>query len=183
MAALSTGQLAGPEVALEALLSAREARAATRARLVRETRRPVVTVTVVMPGPVKDCRLSRVVFAAAGEAVSDLFQAHGWLCRIVRSAQPVTGPEALIEVAADARLLKAALVEIEESHSLGRLFDLDVTAGDGEAISRSDLLLAPRRCLICDRPAKECGRSRAHSVDELLSHMEATVDDWLCCPV
>ncbi|MDO5336354.1 MAG: triphosphoribosyl-dephospho-CoA synthase CitG [Eubacteriales bacterium] len=34
-------------------------------------------------------------------------------------------------------------------------------------VDRTELGLSPRRCLVCGRPAKECARSRTHSVEDL----------------
>ena len=39
------------------------------------------------------------------------------------------------------------------------------------AISRRDLGQSPRKCFICDRPAKECARSRRHSVAEMQDYI------------
>ena len=60
--------------------------------------------------------------------------------------------------------LKRLAVDIEESHPLGRLFDIDVFGDHPTAVGREALGLAPRRCLVCDRPAHECVRSKRHSL-------------------
>ncbi|MEY8292793.1 citrate lyase holo-[acyl-carrier protein] synthase [Carnobacteriaceae bacterium 52-44] len=56
------------------------------------------------------------------------------------------------------------MVNIEENHPLGRLFDLDVLMLDQnnevQGKSRTKLGLPVRRCFLCERPAKDCGRSR-----------------------
>jgi len=36
-----------------------------------------------------------------------------------------------------------------------------------------------RRCLICEKDAKLCGRSRGHSVEELYGRVENIIDSWL----
>ncbi|MDD7202562.1 MAG: citrate lyase holo-[acyl-carrier protein] synthase [Spirochaetales bacterium] len=63
--------------------------------------------------------------------------------------------------------MKRVLVEFELRHPVGRWVDLDVRTSDLSAVSRTQLGLAERRCIICDRPAKECARSRRHPVEEL----------------
>lgn len=66
-----------------------------------------------------------------------------------------------------ASFIKKLTVQIEETHPFGRLYDIDVYGMDGKGISRQELGLPVRKCLICDKDAKICGRSRSHSVEEL----------------
>jgi len=86
-----------------------------------------------------------------------------------------TGPEALYVIEADAGLLKSASVELEEQHPLGRLWDLDVIAPGPRTLSRKDFGYSARRCLACERPAFECGRSRRHPLHELWTTIEKIV--------
>ena len=78
-------------------------------------------------------------------------------------------------VEADAVDLKAALVALEDSHPLGRLWDLDVASRQG-SLSRRDLGHPARRCLVCDEPAHACARSQAHSRETLFAAIEAMLD-------
>ena len=172
----------GPLASLGDILSARDDRVERRRALIAETGLPVVTVTTVMPGPVKDCALSRIPFAAALQAIEAVAATETWPCGIRYRVLPATGPEAFVVIDANARAVKRAMVALEETHPLGRLFDLDVMAADGGSIGRADLGLSPRRCLLCDRPAKDCGRARAHPLDELLARMEERIDAWHCHP-
>lgn len=169
----------GPLASLDDILAARDDRVERRRALLAETGRPIITVTTVMPGPVKHCELSRIPFAAALAAIEALAAANAWPARLHHRATPATGPEAFVVLQAEAVDIKRALVALEETHPLGRLFDLDVTGLDGAGIGRADLGLSPRRCLVCDRLAKDCGRARAHPLDELLARMEERIDAWL----
>ena len=74
-----------------------------------------------------------------------------------------TGIEALIALDMDPKKLKRICMEIEEHHPVGRLFDMDVIAKNGEKLGRSE----PRKCLLCAENASVCARSRAHTVEEL----------------
>jgi holo-ACP synthase len=159
---------AGPEVGLDAVLCAREARVERRREAVSRLGAPVVTVSPVMPGPVKDCPASRRLQQAALDALENLFRERRWPAIPVWAEMAPTGPEALIGVEADPFELKRALVGLETSHSLGRLWDLDVTDPGYGALSRRRLGLPVRRCFVCDEPAHVCARSRAHPLDELL---------------
>lgn len=68
---------------------------------------------------------------------------------------------------------------MEETHPLGRLFDVDVYDEAGSGISREELGSPVRKCLICEKDAKLCGRSRSHTVKELYERIESIIDSWL----
>ena len=46
-------------------------------------------------------------------------------------------------------------------------------------IGREELGLGPRKCLLCDRPARECMRARSHSTEELLEKYKEIVNLYL----
>ena len=81
---------------------------------------------------------------------------------------------------APAEDIKTLATEIEESHPLGRLFDMDVIAVDGRKADRSELGLGPRPCLICGGPARECARSRTHTVAELQTETDRRLREGVC---
>lgn len=62
---------------------------------------------------------------------------------------------------------KKKLIELEEG-TLGRLVDIDLFSGMKRSVSRADLGLEPRRCIVCGRFYNICLRERAHSLDEVL---------------
>ena len=66
-----------------------------------------------------------------------------------------------------AEIIKEITIRIEETHTLGRLFDIDVLQPDCKKISRGDCGKKQRPCLICGEDAFACGRNRTHTVNEL----------------
>ncbi len=158
----------GPVAELAAVLAAREARVARRREVLSRLGRPTVGVSPVMPGPVKDCAASRRMHGAALDALERLFRDREWPATLVWTDTGATGPEALYAVEADAGDLKRALIDLETTHPMGRLWDLDVTDPRLGALSRRALGLPVRRCIVCDQPAHACARSRAHPLPELL---------------
>ncbi|MCH8612734.1 citrate lyase holo-[acyl-carrier protein] synthase [Arsenicicoccus dermatophilus] len=161
---------------LQAILDARDARATRRRELQR--RHPagtVVVVTLVIPGPDKDgpgwCDLGE---EAVG-SVLRLCARRGWALDARESVDAATGPETVLVVRAEPSELKSALVELEDSHPWGRLWDLDVHVGE-MPLSRAALGAHPRRCLVCPRPAHACARSRAHPLTEVLAAVEVIRD-------
>jgi holo-ACP synthase CitX len=80
------------------------------------------------------------------------------------------GPELLILLprCREPEKLKLLLVGIEETHPLGRLFDLDLNFGrEDSSFGRSDAGIEPRSCFICGKPAALCARSAAHSPESI----------------
>ena len=68
----------------------------------------------------------------------------------------------------DADELKIKTVQIEENHPLGRVFDIDVYNSEGVPVSRTDIGMSCRRCIVCGENAKICVRSQAHSMEKTI---------------
>lgn len=153
------------------MLDARDRRAERQKRFL-ETLPVLICLTMNIPGPIK---ASTEILAAFREGVRRVQSAVG--------ARPIlyeafTGPEAYVPLNADAEAVKREMCRIEDEEPLGRLFDLDVLAKNGEKCCRSALGLPPRSCLLCGKPAFECARSRAHSVPELSKEVSRRIDEW-----
>lgn len=82
--------------------------------------------------------------------------------------------ELIMALDAPAEDIKTLATEIEESHPLGRLFDMDVIGTDSMKLSRGTY----RKCIICGCQAQECARSRKHSVEELQEKIEELLNQF-----
>lgn len=89
-----------------------------------------------------------------------------------------TGPLAFFLVRQDSRTLKTRLVAVEESHPLGRLFNMDILTSDGHSVSRSELGLPERTCIICGESAGRCIQSQAHSTELLQWRTAQMLNDY-----
>ncbi len=163
----------GIEITLEQLLDSREARAARQKKLVEIFEAPIVSFTVNMPGACKrmpmSCRVFETGFAALLEKLSE-----GKRKIVFKETYLLdTGYEALLAVKLDERILKECMLEIEDAHPMGRLFDFDVIGLDGCNISREMMGYPKRKCLLCEDEAHACGRSRKHSIDALMEKIKA----------
>lgn len=169
-------------VSLQQVLDAREQRVARQNAALARFGKSVLSLTLVCPGPLKDGPPWRFVFAEALAAIDALLAARGWHA-VARDEQfQPTGPVAVIAVDAPAHDLKSALASLEDEHPLGRLWDMDVICPTrGKAISRRDLLLAPRSCLVCGEAAHACARARAHPLEALISVIEGKIDAYRRC--
>lgn len=127
------------EVGLEEMLAAREERATRQAAALARFGKPLVSMTMVMPGPVKDGLLPRRVLAVAVQDMETACRAKGWRILSRKVLWQKAGPEALSVIDADALLLKSAMIKLEDHHPLGRLWDLDVIAPGQGQLSRQSL--------------------------------------------
>ncbi|WP_100487809.1 citrate lyase holo-[acyl-carrier protein] synthase [Sporolactobacillus pectinivorans] len=153
------------------ILDGREARAREIAQLNERNGGTVISFTVNFPGPDKLTRQAEFIFKAGMRAIEEKLNV-----RLCKKNVRFSGYEAFFVTAFSAVDAKKALVELEDSHLLGRLFDIDVFEKDLTKLSRDDLALPKRKCLLCDRPAVACGRSRRHSVEELIEEINHKVD-------
>ena len=72
------------------------------------------------------------------------------------------GPESYLSVSLDPLELKRLAVAWESTHPLGDLADLDVMDASARPITRADLGLPPRKCLLCENEAAVCSAGRRH---------------------
>jgi holo-ACP synthase/triphosphoribosyl-dephospho-CoA synthase len=155
-----------PEAGLEEVLAEREDRARRQGELLRRFGAPLLCLTLNIPGPYKNFPWARRCFGEGLRALKRSLEAERIRIRHEESAEGPAGYRAFVAAAAEGLALKTMAIYIEETHPLGRLFDIDVLDGDGK-ITRTALGAGARKCLICDGDTFACGRSRAHTAGEL----------------
>ncbi|MCL2895476.1 citrate lyase holo-[acyl-carrier protein] synthase [Brenneria tiliae] len=165
-------------VTLKALLAAKERRAARQRAWLTEYRATLVSLTLVTPGPVKDSAPYRLAMGEAIEALNTLCRRRGWPVLAQQTQWLATGAEGFWAIGKDAPTVKAAAIALEERHPLGRLWDIDVICPREGAIGRAMLAHEARRCLLCQRAAHACGRSRNHPLPELVRHVEGMLNAY-----
>lgn len=163
------------EVGVADVLRARDARCLRQQQMLREHGLPLLSFTMNIAGPVKTDGLIRYAFQEGVSCIERTLQA-----RRVPAVQTIqtlefTGNEQLWAVDADAAALKQWMMEIEENHPLGRLFDIDVLNASGEKLARN----VHRSCLICGGDVHVCARSRAHSVQELYQRAREIIREYM----
>lgn len=165
------------EITLDQLLASREERASFQKELLKSyPGKTLVCLTVIMPGKVKRNLQSLIVAQAALTALVSAFR-DSMLKLEVRDRQ--TGYEAYLETTLSCGEAKRKTCSIEDTHPLGRLFDLDVIDADGVPISRETIGLNPRKCLICDNEARYCMRNRTHTLSELSARIEEMIEAYV----
>lgn len=81
---------------------------------------------------------------------------------------------------------KEYLINLEDTHPLGRLVDLDLYNIDGP-LSRRDLNIAARKCLVCSNDAVYCMRIKNHSlavveaksVEIFNNYLKVTINEFI----
>ncbi|MBN1334182.1 MAG: citrate lyase holo-[acyl-carrier protein] synthase [Synergistales bacterium] len=164
---------------LEKVLAARESRWEKRLFLARYYRKTVVTLTMNIPGSDK----TRDIYISAHERIMedfiDFLQERNIALIHLESRVDADGPECIMVVDLPALTMKGNCISFEDSHPLGRLIDSDVMDGEGNCRGRSDLGLPPRKCLICNEPARECIVLRRHPKEEVIRKVEIMISDFL----
>ena len=170
----------GAPVDIMQMLDARERRAHTQQQLLEQLNPCVlVSITLNIPGPVKNSEVITTVFASV---ISELDAALASFERFHQEDFSLsTGLEYYRVFSGDALEVKRVVAQFEEGHPLGRLLDIDVVEMAGETptpISRTALGMSPRRCFICNEEAKVCARSRKHTVLEMQEHIARLVAEY-----
>lgn len=151
------------EVSVMQILAARDQRAATQKRLLKAFGKPLICFTMNIAGPVK---YSEAIQAGYGLG-KRLLQARFPSPLHFEESISATGCEGFFVVDTPAKEAKHICVMIEDSLPVCRLFDMDVLDADGRKLSREELGLSGRTCLLCNNPAPVCASTRAHTVAQL----------------
>lgn len=163
------------EVTLQALLDAREQRAARQQALLAQYHKPLLCFTMNIAGPEKYNDLIHAGFSLGCQWLQDALAEFPVLYQLTQT--PPTGCEGYFVVDAPAEKLKLQMLYLEEYAPVARLFDLDVLDPAGKKLEREDFGFPARKCLICEESARICGRSRRHSVAQLQEKTQALLQE------
>ncbi|MDW6003900.1 citrate lyase holo-[acyl-carrier protein] synthase [Vibrio mangrovi] len=164
------------------LLDRKELRAKTQLAWLRTYGVPLVSFSINMPGPVKLNATSEHVFSQGLAALEAACRAQGWKISAQQIHHDKTGPEGIFAIqGVSASVLKKQMMQIEKTHPIGRLMDLDVIDKQGKSISRKAYQIGRRKCLLCQEDAVICARSRRHPLQDLLAKIEEMAHADECC--
>lgn len=160
--------LKGPKVELPAMLAWRESRLKLQEIFIEKHHSPLLSFVLNIPGPVKTNPELLQLFHIGMSLITNELQKINVPIIEKEERHSNAGDECLMAVQGDPVLIKNKMTALEESHPLGRLFDIDILDSTGEKLSRP----TPRRCLLCNEQAQVCARSRRHSVEELTDKIQ-----------
>jgi len=165
--------MTGREINLSQMLKRREARANEQKNFLEKFHAPLISFSMNIPGPIKTNEKIRAAFNEGKNLILDSLAELGAKINNSIETHEDTGDELLISVSnINPEKLKDSAVKIENENKFGRLFDIDIINPDGKKLSRENF----RKCLICDKQAQECARSRSHSVKEMQEAVEKLLD-------
>lgn len=158
----------GIEVGIDEILNCREKRVVIQNEMIRKYKKPVISFTMNIPGPIKTNNEIKKAFDIGKNLILENLNKNNIEILEIQELNENTGNELFISVNSLAEKIKNITVSIEEASELGRLFDMDVIDINFEKLSRKSF----RKCLICEAQAQECGRSQKHSMEELQNKVE-----------
>jgi holo-ACP synthase len=156
-------------VSLEEILFSKENRQKTRALLRTVMPYTLISFTLNYVGQIKKNTDTQILFE---QGVREIEKAFDGKIRFKQFNYFDTGFEGYFAVEEDAQKAKRIAADIEDSHTLGRLWDIDVFDSCNNQLTRSDLGLKKRKCLLCDADADYCYILRRHSQEELLEKIK-----------
>lgn len=132
----------------------------------------MVSITLNMPGAVKDTPILRRLRDYAVQEMKKKFETIA-----ENLVNPVTGPEALLAIHDEGWTVKEAAVKIEEKCTFSRLLDIDVFDRTGMLLSRRDKG-KERCCFVCGGEFTVCRREKRHTSEELLAVVERLLNQF-----
>lgn len=163
----------GKEQGIPEILAAKDKRVLMQQAIFKKyPKNVIIDVKMNIPGPIKNNHYLDQLFNKGIDELEAEFDKANLETNKVASWDKDSGSEVFYVSARDADRIKKVAVKFENESELGRLFDADVLIKEqAMALSRKDYGLPSRRCFLCNRPAKECARSRRHSVTELQDYI------------
>jgi len=162
----------GDKPTLAQVLRNREKRVALQTDLCQKySESVVVTFKCNIPGEIKNNEVISYIFTEGKNAIHKCLVDNQWEIGFEKEINDLTGPELFLVINNVGALeVKEKMIAIETTDTLARLFDFDVSYANENTIvnvSRESLGYETRKCLICDCDAKQCARSRTHSLQQL----------------
>lgn len=161
---------------LDDVLKAREERSQFHEYLINRFNLPLVSVKVNYPGINKTNNVSLGIIKIFDDFLSKMYD-EKIEYKVFETGGD--GPDLTIVIHEDEELLKKKMIEVEDTHFLGRCADIDVIGKSKKILSRKDFNMPPRRCFLCDDDAKVCGRLRRHKEDELTQFLNFRYKEYL----
>lgn len=154
------------------ILNDREKRYYKILSFIEQYQLPVVCGKINYPGQDKNTPEAQRAFEVLQQLILSSFTAHSMDCETLSGHD---GKSILMPVNLSPKEAKKKALELEKSHPLGRIFDIDVYIEGGKSIGRSDMGLESRKCLLCGKEARLCIREQKHTVHETMEQVNGLI--------
>lgn len=168
----------GKPQTIENILASKDERVKFQSAVLQNNKQStLIDMKMNIPGPIKNNDQLERLFDYGMQKFINQFQVFDSQYEVVKQWNRESGNEVFILSQLSGSAVKKNAINFEDNFNIGRLFDVDVlTSSRKQSLSRSLFGYTPRKCFICDHPAKECARSRKHSVTELQSAISNLYD-------
>ena len=122
----------------------------------------VIRLSARMPAGMRCCGLADNPIERGAVIFESECRGRGLSFSPLGSGNGPLGPWRLWASSAEAAEVKHAAIFVEEGSWLGQLLDLDVSSTEGR-LGRAELLLPPRRCVVCGGIAAVCSGRATHA--------------------
>lgn len=163
----------GPTITLKEILTRREERATLQKKFLHKHKSPLISFTLNIPGNIKTSPLLRSIFFNTISLIEHTLAKNNTPILITHTLTLPTGDEYICVFNDSSTIIKNLMLHIEESHPLGRLFDIDVLDVSAQKLSRKHY----RHCLLCNNQAQYCARNQTHSLEELREAIAAIINN------
>ncbi|WP_234117430.1 citrate lyase holo-[acyl-carrier protein] synthase [Clostridium hydrogenum] len=165
------------EEMLYKILEGKEKRAQFQKKLITEYKSTLISFTLNIPGMDKLSENFKKVHKTGVEELERELLKKNIAVQFKKLDSSSAGYEAFFCISENPVIIKKITTNIEERTKLGRLFDFDVFDKNYRLLSRTELGLPKRKCLLCDGVAAECSRSRKHPIEEVLNKVNHIIDE------
>jgi len=166
------------EVTLGDMLDARENRVKMQREIIERYKGTLISFMLNIPGNLKIFPLCIKAHNEAVKLITNRLRRYGIPIIYQTENKVKTGYESFFVVKEQPIIIKRLMTDIENSCELGRIFDIDVLGDEGNKISRSDLNIAERSCLICNDIGHACSRSRKHPIEDLQKKAKEIMENY-----
>ena len=166
-------------ITLGDILLARGKRGDRLSQLLKQYEKPVVLVTMNIPGSIKDTELYRRALQAYKVSFKEELKKSKMSVFDEVLYYLKTGTEWYIVINDLDMKVKEKCIFYEETHPLGRFFDMDVYTEPLASMSRVNFGKKPRKCIICSDSAHGCSRSQKHSLESLITAINSSIVHYL----
>lgn len=157
------------------ILQDREKRYNKILELIKEFQLPVLCGKLNYPGREKNTKEANRAFEVLTKKIKEKFCLSS-IHELELSGYD--GKSILLVVNMLPEEVKKQSVAIEDNCSLGRIFDIDVYAGEGSSIGREEIQVPARKCIVCGDIARVCVRSGRHTLDETIGIINKIINNY-----
>lgn len=156
------------------LLDDREGRYEKTLDLIQLFGLPVLCGKLNYPGNNKNTNEAKAAFTSLLDALTDCYYSTTVYSELLTGQD---GSAILMALNLEIAAAKSEAIKLEETHPLGRLFDIDVYDGNGRPMSRGSLGYPPRGCILCGNSVSvaACSRLQRHELDEILNEVNRRI--------